>query len=168
MGRPIERIKRVFPGGSDRRAWLHEGQAGNLMTMDCDTVGLDSRSQSPYLRRMVQLARLVVALLIAIVAMWSVVQPTGATTMSLAMASAAPGGGMDMLGCDDCGPDRTDLTGHVLCQSVCATVVLADLGIPQALRSIPTIATQVATPVHVLVGQTYPPEPHPPRALPLI
>ena len=87
---------------------------------------------------MTQLARLAVALLITIVAMWSVAQVAGATTMSLEMASAAPGDEM------------------------------ADLSISQDVRSVPAIATHVAAPVHVLAGQTFPPDLHPPRALPLI
>lgn len=117
---------------------------------------------------MAQPARLVVALLIAIVTMWSVLQVSGATTMSLEMASAAPVDGMDMPGCDGCASDRTDMKDHALCHSVCTPVVLAELGAPQDLVSMPVLATHVAAPAQVLSGQTYQPDPHPPRPLPLI
>ena len=117
---------------------------------------------------MAQPARLVVALLIAIVAMWSVVQVAGATTMSLEMASAAPVDRMDMPGCDDCASDRTDLKGYALCHSVCALVVLAEMSTPQDLGAMPIIAVHVAAPARVLAGRTEPPDLHPPRALPLI
>lgn len=117
---------------------------------------------------MTQLARLVVALLITIVATWSVAQVAGATTMSLEMTSAAPGDGMDVPGCDDCDADQMNMEDHVLCQVVCAPVVLADLSVSQDLRSMAIVATHVAAPVPVLAGQTIPPDLHPPCALPLI
>ena len=117
---------------------------------------------------MTQLARLAVALLITIVAMWSVAQVAGATTMSLEMASAAPGDEMDMPGCDDCDADQMSMDDHAFCQIVCAPVALADLSVSEDVRAMPAIATHVTAPVHVLAGQTFPPDLHPPRALPLI
>ena len=117
---------------------------------------------------MTQLARLAVALLITIVAMWSVAQVAGATTMSLEMASAASGDGMDMSGCDNCDADQTNTKDHALCQIICAPAVVADLSVSEDVRAMPVIATHVAAAVHVLAGQTFPPDLHPPRTLPLI
>lgn len=117
---------------------------------------------------MVQLARLLIVALLAVFSAWTVAQVAGATKMSLEMTTLAPVDDMGMSGCKDCDAGKMDQTGSVVCQSICAPAVLAELVGPDAIGSAPLVSVHVVMLVEVPRGQTYPPDPRPPRLILLV
>ena len=114
---------------------------------------------------MTQIARLLVVVLIAAFAVWSTVQPAGATTMAQEMGTISHHGDiLDAARCDGCASRGMDSKDNVHCHSVCTSPILADLTDTLETK-VESRQLHVAVPVYDLVGRTYPPDPYPPRAL---
>ncbi|MGE0651872.1 MAG: hypothetical protein AB7P12_08995 [Alphaproteobacteria bacterium] len=106
------------------------------------------------------LVRPLLVIIVLAFAVGSVVHGVEASAMSVKMSAAS--GGMAP-GCDGCGGENGD-KGKVerACSSLCVTPAIAVLPtiIPIAVRVSETIGLHVA---ELIVGQSGPPDPHPPR-----
>ena len=114
-------------------------------------------------------ARVFVMALIAVFAAWTAAHVASATTMSLEMVAmtAADGEVMDMADCEACGAGEMGEQASLACDIACVSPALADLGASQAFTSAP-VSSQARWSVDDFAGRTYPPDPHPPRAVLLI
>lgn len=119
---------------------------------------LDDREVALYSQVMKPVVRVLIVATLTVFAVASTVHTAGTAVMDLKMAMAAAGG-MDMDRCDGCG-DIGD--GNVACDPVCANPLLATTSPDEALRNAgPGIYDGLS--VEVVLGQTGPPDPYPPR-----
>lgn len=115
---------------------------------------------------MVRLARVLIVALIVVFAAWSVVQVANATTMSLEMAAmtADEDGAMDRAACDACGSDQMVQDASLSCSIACTSPAVVDLA-DSEISSLVQMSSEAPMAAGSLVGQTYPPDPFPPRSV---
>lgn len=119
---------------------------------------------------MTRLARTLVVTLVAVLAIWSIVQSASTTTMSLEMAAmtAANTDAMYMADCAGCDSSERGDEAALLCHLVCVAPILADLRASEALAPVLVVALPISRPVRRLASQVYPPDPYPPRSVLLV
>lgn len=115
---------------------------------------------------MTRFARVLVLALIAVFAAWSSAHVANATTMALEMA-AVDGDAMDMADCDACESGEMGDQASLACNMACVSPVLAVLVTGQTLTPAP-VGSHTGWATCTFPGQTYPPDPYPPRAVLLI
>lgn len=116
---------------------------------------------------MTRLSGILVVVLITLLAGWSVVQVSAATAMSLEMP-AANDRVMNMADCEGCASGGMEEQAHLLCGIACVSAVLADLTVGHEITWAPLVTSHTPGAIAALAGQTFPPDPHPPRAALLI
>lgn len=107
-----------------------------------------------------RLARIFAIVLLAVFAAGTVAHAANATSMSLAMSSAAMADG-DMSDCDACPPEDGKAP---LCGQACLApfvAIPAAAGVELSL----VVAETAASPLKEMVGHTGPPDPSPPRTI---
>lgn len=128
---------------------------------------MDSGLSNPYLVFMTRLSGILIAVLITLLAGWSVVQVSATTTMLLEMP-AADDRAMDMADCEACASGAMEEQAHLLCGVACVSPVLADLSATHEVTWAPVVALYTPGLIAVPAGRTYPPDPYPPRTALLI
>lgn len=124
---------------------------------------IDKSHLIAYLRIMLNLARILVAALLAVFAAGSVVHATSATTMAVKMA-LADGATLDMSDCMGCDAEGSGDEGGQTCDLVCTAPFVADLGAGSTTGLPAAVSTVEPKSVYDFVGRTGPPDLHPPRS----
>lgn len=108
-------------------------------------------------------ARIITFVLLAALATGTFVHAASATAMTVKMALAGAGG-MDMIGCEDCGSGGNDSDLGTSCDIVCVTPLMATVCAGKILLP-PVVAPAVADGAYDVVGRNELPDPDPPRTL---